>query len=161
MCPSERSNHNRSMFTRPRLIIALQFLHLQFLLDLVMSLLCSFSGTIAGIRGTLLNGVASLLSLVTGLLLSSGSTDTQLVHDPLGTLLQLDPESTLGSGGAVLEVVSLVASPRDELVLGGSLWDIESIGIEIVFELRLRPGVENRILCGIGLLSQVRCDRGI
>lgn len=87
MCPSERSNHNRSMFTRPRLIIALQFLHLQFLLDLVMSLLCSFSGTIAGIRGTLLNGVASLLSLVTGLLLSSGSTDTQLVHDPLSTLL--------------------------------------------------------------------------
>lgn len=76
MCPSERSNHNRSMFTNPHLTVAIQILHLQFLLDLVMSLLCGFSGTIAGICGTLLNGVASLLSLVTGLLLSSGSTDT-------------------------------------------------------------------------------------
>jgi hypothetical protein len=49
--------------------------------------------------------------------------------------LQLSPESALRSGGAISEPVPLIAGPRNKFVLGRPLWDVKSIGVEVVLEL--------------------------
>jgi hypothetical protein len=78
-----------------------------------------------------------------------------LVQDPLGSIRKLGVKGTLWGGGTILEPVALITSIGDELVLGGSLRNVESVAVKIVLELRLSPGVKDRVLCGVGLLCEV------
>ena len=112
---------------------------------------------VGSLSGTLSNGISCFLSLVGGLLLPSCGTDAQLIQNPLGAVGELSPKRALGSGGAVLEVVALVACPGDEFVLSRALRNLEAVAVEVVLEFRVGPGVEDGILGGIGLLGEVRC----
>lgn len=48
--------------------------------------------------------------------------------------LQLRPQGTLRGRGAILEVVSLVTSPCNQLVPCRALWHLETVGVQIVLQ---------------------------
>jgi len=101
--------------------------NLQLLLDSVSGLLSFLTCSVGGIGRTLLDSIGSFLALLRSLLLTCSCSRAKLIPNPLGTVGELSPESTLWSSGAILEVVALVASVCNQLVLGCALWDIEAV----------------------------------
>lgn len=51
----------------------------------------------------------------------------------------------------MLEPISLIAGPGNELVLGGALRDGDAVRVEVVLEFGLGPSVEGVVFRGVGL----------
>lgn len=66
-----------------------------------------------------------------------------------------------GTTGTVSEVVGVLLCGCLELIRSGALVIGDAIRVKIRFQVAVRPRVESRVFCSVGLGRKIRSDRGV
>ena len=121
----------------------------QFFLCLVSNPLSRFTRSVSSSRRSLLHVIRTLLPLVLGFLSPTGCSNFQLIESPRSVTLNSCKDAASWNISSVTEVLGVATSHSLELIGIGALVCLDSIGVKVGLELRIRPSIKSAVLYSV------------